>query len=236
MLTVKDSVWLVDTYPGLSANPERTMVEGLLTFSAAYDKQTGQFAIARVTNPQPIGVAISESYRIKIISRGESSFPLLYLDENQVRPTPDRHFNLNKSACVCGLMEEASFLREGFNFPRYLEERVVPFLYEQSYYDQYREWPWGEYAHDATGHLESYSLAGSIEFLPLMLERLKLLPEWKNIRSTLVGPLPKGHMPCFCPKHNRIRNCHPEAWHGLRKLYEDVRHSRTAIAALALPT
>lgn len=221
-----DREWLNWACPGLVVNDDQaTEVRGTIKFSGVYDK-TGSFRIIyNQTKTPPSGIVLSGKYNVVIKKNPDSSLlPKLYIDTSQVKPSVNRHINPHDStACVAGVVEEAEFMAEGFEFPRYIEELVIPFLYGQKYLDQYGEWPWFQYSHDTVGILESYYFKGSSSTVELVLKRLKVRADWERIQSLLKRRgFIKGHIPCFCPIGDHIKRCHPNALKGARKLKEDI--------------
>ena len=98
---------------------------------------------------------------------------------------------------------------------------MIPFLYGQSFYSEHRRWPWKEYAHNATGLLESFddsNINGEDEVQSFVYLLAGDRDAWPQIRAALQRDVVKGHTACFCPKRDHIRRCHPKALDGLRRL------------------
>jgi hypothetical protein len=109
-----------------------------------------------------------------------------------------------------------------------LEQLVIPFLYGQSFYSKCHRWPWKEYAHNATGLLESFDDldTANVEELRIFLDMLAAdRDSWPHIRAVLQRNEVKGHTPCFCPRRDHIRRCHPKALAGLRRLQQLVKRT-----------
>jgi hypothetical protein len=230
MLKERDEQWLCDTHPALvQVGP---VVAGAIEFKASYDEQGNIFVIhGNGVTGQEGAVTLSGSFQIRIEERTDKStsrLPALYVQG--VDPTDDRHFNQqDKSACLCIPFEEDEFFQPEFQFRVFLERLVIPFLYGQIFYSSRGRWPWTEYAHGATGILEAYS---KICDQNRATECLRLLAQdrgWPRIKSALrQNPQIKGHTPCFCPKMDHIRRCHPGALKGALRLQQDIN-------ALGLP-
>lgn len=232
LLTDTDLAWLRRAYPDLHPNGDGTEVRGVLGFTAAYDAATNGFSIIRSPGDTPPGLTLSGSYDVLIKDIADMQakrwlFPRLYIQDEGFPFSPARHCTVGKSGCLCGSSEEVALLRQGYLFPKFLEELCVPFLYAQAYYDRDGHWPWPDYDHDILGVLQSYLVSGSLESLEFTLWwSLNGGATWPWIRAILRSKKrPQGHMPCFCEKGAPIRNCHPEAWEGLKKLYADVHAS-----------
>ncbi len=239
LLTNAELDWLRAAYPKLAPNDDNTEIRGEIAFRAAYDAASGQFSIARLLAQEPPGLLLSGTYDVLIkdvvtMKNGRWLFPRLYIQDDAFPFCAARHFNLGKSACLCGPSEEAALLKQGYFFQQYLEELCIPFLYGQCYYDTHAQWPWPFYDHDTLGVLESYLASGNLESLQFTLWwSLSGRATWPRMRAILTSrKRPKGHMPCFCDNHGPIRNCHAEAWEGLKKLYADVRTSGVELPPL----
>jgi len=230
MLKNEDEQWLRKSYPGLIPSAEG--VAGNIEFKATYDSQTNLFVILQdgVTDVTD-GLALSGEFRIHIEERKDktfSSLPAVYVEE--LEATDKRHFGQkDKSACLCSPFAEDEFLRPEFQFKTFLEQLVIPFLYAQVFYSLNEHWPWSEYAHGATGLLEAYSEMAGQAKTEDCLRLLRQDRAWERIKSTLrQRPYIKGHTPCFCPKMDHMRRCHPGVLRGAQRLQGDI--SALAIA------
>jgi hypothetical protein len=230
MLKNDDEQWLRKAYPGLI--PSAGSVAGNIEFNATYDGQNNRFVILQeaVTDATD-GLALSGEFRIRIEERKDktfSSLPGVYVEE--VEATDKRHFGQkDKSACLCSPFAEGEFLRPEFEFRTFLEQLVIPFLYGQVFYSLRGHWPWPEYTHGATGLLEAYSEIVGHAKAKDCLQLLRQDKSWERIKAALQQkPYVKGHTPCFCPRMDHIRRCHPSALRGAQRLHEDIK-------ALALP-
>lgn len=232
LLTQAELDWLRTAYPTLTPNEDNTEIRGEIAFTAAYDAVSGQFSIVRPNAVEPPGLILTGTYDILIkdvvkMETGRWLLPRLYLQDEAFPFCAERHFYVGRGACLCGPSEEAAILKNGYFFQQYLEELCIPFLYGQRYYDLHAQWPWPHYDHDTLGALESYLATGSPESIQFTLSwSLNAYATWPWMRAILSSKKrPKGHMPCFCDKGAPIRNCHPAAWEGLKKLYADVHAS-----------
>jgi hypothetical protein len=219
MLQESDSEWLRVSYPNLIRNGDG--IAGAVEFRAGYRSEGNQFSIlGEDAGDGGDAVVLTANFNIRIEERGDKStsqLPALFV--NGVEPTPERHFNQkDKSACLCSPLEEGEFLQPEFNFRLFLEQLVIPFLYGQAFYSSRGRWPWPEYAHGATGILESYSRVHDPATAPACLRLLKQNGSWLRIRSALEQkPYVKGH------------TRHPQALDGLLQLQRDLRASKILI-------
>jgi len=158
MLVKNDIEWLRAEHPSLRVRKDLKQVSGKVRFVGSYDKDKDLYYTPiefskEVTLP---GIVLSGEYEITIEENKAQRLPKFYIHDDNIRHTADRHFYNDESACVCGIIEELKHLEIGLSFRKYFEELALPFLYGQKYYDEYRKWPWKEYAHNLTGALESY--------------------------------------------------------------------------------
>jgi hypothetical protein len=219
-----DRQWVARRYPGLTVDGDS--VRGTVEINATYNAKADRFQILRDGVEDTVGgLRLAGGFSIEIRVRSDvvySRLPALYV--RGMEATADRHFSQqDKSACLCSPLEEDDFLLPNLNFQKFFEELVVPFLYGQLFYSKEGYWPWTEYAHGATGLLESYLRVGDPAKAQTCLSKLALDVNWPRIRSALMqrGPI-KGHTPCFCPKMDFIRRCHPDAWKGIRELRDHI--------------
>jgi hypothetical protein len=232
MLHKADERWVLEAYPGLVQTDGG--VAGSIEFEASYDVSRDLFQILEAHSPvKGDGSALTCRFEIRIEERRVKSFselPALYV--GGVDPTPDRHFGGDKSACLCSSLEEGEFLAPDLQFRSYLERLIIPFLYGQTFYSLNGRWPWSEYAHYATGLLESYARYPDRAKTESLLQSLTQYRDiWPAIRAALLQRnYVKGHTPCFCEKKDQIRRCHPDALRGLQRLWRDVRELNLPIA------
>lgn len=226
MVNSFDEERLKHRYPALVRNGGA--LEGIIEFTATYDPLTNEFfneptACAK----EPRGTTLSGQYHIRIEDRADkrvSLLPALFVQD--VDAVPDRHFSqADKSACLCSPLEEAEFLEPDADLLLFIDRLVIPFLFGQLFYSEHGRWPWGQYAHGATGLLEAYCDSGDAVRAAECIRLLSVESRtWPAIKAVLQQrPFVKGHTPCFCPKGDQIRRCHPQALQGLLKLQRNIR-------------
>jgi hypothetical protein len=224
MLSREDSVWLAREYPDLTLAPHE--VKGLLKFTGAYHEGSGRFFIL---NYEPadaeIGTVLSGAFEIKICGRlGLEATILPKLFVVGVPHTLDHHFYQNDfSACLCSPLQHQDFLIPKFEFRRFFNELVVPFLYGQVFLSVYGKWPWGEFAHGATGILEAYAVSNGKRKTQICVGFLSQDHNWPRIKSILLEEsLVDANLQCFCRSGQIIGHCHPQALQGARQLQKDL--------------
>lgn len=232
----KDKKWIQENYPELSIS--KSEISGLIRVNATYNLETKKF-LDLVKNPIDSvgGVRLSDVFSVSITERcmGEKAFsnlPKLLI--KNVPSEPDRHINKSdNSACLCSTLEEEKYLKPYFKVDSFFSKLVIPFLYGQIFYSIVNTWPWKDYGHGAIGILESYDYLSDSTKSKECLQKLSinnLDSQWHLIRSYLKQKNEiKGHLMCFCGQKNKMRDCHYEAWQGLRKLRLDLKNQKINI-------
>jgi hypothetical protein len=228
LISDKDKDWLTQKYPKLKPTPNE--ISGEIEFTGNYNSEKNCFRILNdsESNHEVGGITLRGKFRIRIQERENkylSQLPAVYVEG--VDPLPSRHFNqTDKSACLCSPLEEEEFLSQGFSLQLFLQKLVIPFLYGQIFYSNKGYWPWTEYSHGVVGLLESYLKVNDPSKAQDCLNKLSRQdkPGWERVKLALRQKSEiKGHTPCFCPKTDHIRRCHPAAWKGVSKLRQDIK-------------
>jgi len=233
MITESEVEWLALHCPNLVVNEGRTEVCGDFALRAAYDDATESFVWLLDPQSTAAGQVLFDTYKI-LIQRRDDSFelPRLIIDIDDQKKIIDRHFFPNGAACLCGAIEKREFLVTGFSFLEYLERLVVPFIYQQTYYDKFHEWPWGEYAHGPAGVFQSYAKSNKTQndIAACLYELRRDKTNWSRISAVLSGnERVTETSKCFCLTPKQIRRCHPDAWFAMVKLRSDIRRLQVRI-------
>lgn len=146
----------------------------------------------------------------------------------------DLHCNPKSGiACLCVKQEEKMRFPPGSNLVDFIRDLVIPYLYALSHFDKYKKWPWGEYSHGGLGLLEFYAEDPT----PLRKEDIEQVAEvfraddnWKEYSRQLRKPSAERH--CICRSRKPIRECHPRAWQGVRRLHADLTRFKVNIYKL----
>lgn len=228
MLTEKDKIWLSENYSDLISSEEG--ISGKIKFSAAYNPKINKFLILGDKIENTIGgLELGGEFIIEIKETNDkmlSKLPSLYV--KGVETIADRHINQtpnNERACLCSPLAEDEYLLPTFQFQRYFERLIIPFLYGQIFYDHEKRWPWQDLSHGSIGLLESYL---EIRDPAKAKECLEKLPRdnknWLQIKALLLQKNPiKGHTDCFCQTNKKVRDCHISAWKGAELLRQDIK-------------
>lgn len=234
IITSEEIKWLKNNYPGLSFYSNVSpAIRGLFKFEAVYKKEGSK-------ENYPI---IKDNYEIEITlaSNPLSSLPQVRETGNRIagvikrlEKTPaDLHVNLNDTVCLCPYTAEKRKLPNGFNLKDFFNNLLVPYFYEQSYYEKHEQWPWGEYSHGELGLLEDYlenrGEGNNIELITEFIENFKKINFSNSYLQLVKKDKIKGHVICFCGSGKRIRDCHNSSFRGLWYLKEDIKNNKIKI-------
>jgi len=222
----EDELWLHEVHPGLVSDV--SVISGSIRFRAVYRSEVNLFRILADGTADPDGgLVLDVSFNVRIRERNDksvSALPAVFIEG--IEADPARHMNkADGSACLCSAFEEDEFLRPKFQLRFFLERLVIPFLYAQVFYSEKKRWPWFDYAHGATGLLQSYSkIAGKMEASDCVQKLAQDRIAWPRIKAALrQKPYIKGHTLCFCGASSPIRRCHPDALQGALRLQKEIR-------------
>lgn len=227
--------WLSINYPDLvvKINDKSVVIEGDLVFSAQYSKETETYQI----NPTASNsFLIEDSYHIKIETELFSNeYPVisepggrllgLAVSKN-IRPK-DLHVYSgwrNNKLCTIGPIAQ-ELIKSNLSLQALIEKILIPFFYDSSYYEKNDIRLRRDYSHEIWGLIENYfELAGSIDevLIEFVKKEIKKCKEWEFLKDYFVGDkIIKGHLECFVCKKNKIRNCHPCVFRGIRRIQKD---------------
>lgn len=208
--------------PGFYESEQRTVKEKFPTLG--YVKKDGKVFLVGTLHLDDIvnHIRIVDSYEIEIEfpDNYPSSLPKVrevggrkekVVKEKGLRNIVDLHYYVNdESACPCYRSISKRYFTKGSTIETFLNELVLLFFYEQSYYEKTSNWPFGEYSHGHIGTKEFYR------------DELDIHDDDENtilncIRLLTKTGRPKGHRPCPCGSSLEFRKCHPKVF---QKLYE----------------
>lgn len=120
---------------------------------------------------------------------------------------------------------EKDLFPKGINVKDFFNKLLVPFFYEQSYFQKYDKWPWGQHAHGILGLIERYgeikdhSKVETVELFNIIKnsEKWFLLKQMLKKRKNI-----KDYKKCICGSREKFRDCHPEIITGLLNLKNDL--------------
>ncbi len=135
---------------------------GTISFRAHYngDLLIYHDKIPIIVRPETI---IKDSWPIIFLHnyRGGSQVPRVFDASDRLYRTQDRlkvssqdmHLNATPpgSFCVAPRSELEQTFANGFDLEKYFNQYLVPFLFQQSYFEKYGKWPWWNYPHGDFG-------------------------------------------------------------------------------------
>lgn len=164
-----------------------------------------------------------EDYEVEIHCSDNfpNEFPRLYEVGGKIPRIGDWHiYEDTGSCCVKILPEEKIRCRNGITVREYLQEEVMPYLFNQTHRRKEGYYINGEYLHGAWGLLQYYSYelkTGNDHNATLQLINYIATHE-KPIRTSM----------CFCGGKQKFRHCHKTAFEKLKSIGNDslVEHYR----------
>ncbi|EKD52682.1 MAG: hypothetical protein ACD_61C00274G0001 [uncultured bacterium] len=243
VLTPEDKSWLTKEHPSLNVGGEsdEIVISGSLKFDMVYERDSNRFIVSPVSY-RGDGYRIKDQYEVKILLQPSniSELPQVFETASRITsfakecnlPLYDFHVNGDGSVCLCVAGRDQEYFLNGFEFKLFVNQLVIPFFYAQTYYQKYRKWPWGEYAHGILGLFERYNEKPAVtkgEFEKI-LNRIQLVSGWAILAPKFRGEnWIKGHTICLCGKNEKIRKCHSNALAGMRKLKNDLLKYRIKV-------
>jgi len=209
-------------YPGLEFESEdtETIIQGAFEFTARFDDEEKQYTINPLIDDAR---TIHDSYNLRIVLSAESNFPDVFETDGRIPSQADFHKNSRDgSLCLVGPLDRS----KEFTLDEFLDGPVMQFLYDQSYFQKYREWPRGEYSHGTLGLIENYDdnidHIADIDYKCLQI--LSNSPDRELYRDALVRQSQiRSDNQCICGSGKRYRDCkHIKVFNGLRKLQKTV--------------
>lgn len=224
-------------YPELILIDEggKQYLRGKVKFIASYNQRQDALKIFR-NHDTPSGEnLIRDEYLIEIELSDDfpKSVPLVreiggrikqIALKHQVTDLRDLHVNeaQRDTLCLCPKPAEKEKYQRGVNVAHFLTHLVIPFLYELSFYDEHRRWPWSEYSHGDLGVFEYFAEKQSSVDRDLAQECYGSLgKQGKQIIDT--PEQIKGHYLCPCGSKRPFRRCHQRALEGLWALRRVLR-------------
>jgi len=146
------------------------------------------------------GKRIIDSFSIEIEFPKDfpKSIPIVREKGGRIPKDIDRH---NPNGVACLLVPEnvkKYYNPEKSSIVDFIEKCVKPFFIGQSFYEEEKEWLFGERSHGFKGVFEYYKE----EFGENSDKVIKKLIEYLKKKEI------KGHWPCYCGSGKKLRNCH----------------------------
>jgi hypothetical protein len=225
-----DLDWLEIHYPGVIYIASKNVLQGCLWFRMIYFPSEDKSVIdpddsINFTN----GIFIEDAYELNInlnnshIVVREVAGRLFHTKTKwRFRSLSDIHVYPDGALCLCPEPEERLKFSNGFTLRGFFNDLLIPNLFYHSYLERYGKEPWRGSSHGFLGILESYNkqlfldspldlvVNSYLETLPSRI--VKLITSNKKVNLNIM---------CACDSEKRFRDCHAEAFNGLRKLQID---------------
>jgi len=172
-------------------------------------EQAGTLRI-RGSFPVKVGEQVLTWFRVEIALPAEfpHALPIVWETGGRIPRVPERHINTaDGSACV--VLPDAFWMsqdRAEVSLLEFLRGPVHNFFLGQALVETGQPWPFGEWAHGASGVREHYAalLGTSAPEAPAQLLRFALQQV-------------KGHRSCPCGSGRRLRKCHGDLLRRIRQ-------------------
>lgn len=250
--TVQNNTFLLLNYPGLSFTTANEIV-GELKFRAFYDKVKCLILInpALISNDHYL-IEDTYSINIKLPDDPEKFLPLVYETGNRIvesgkkyNITDFRDLHIYKDGSSVCLCPQPQFIERILNgksksLPLLIDELIIPFFYQQSYFERYGDWPIKNFSHGYPAIFEYYLRKKNNDEnnnqlqLRLCIASLKTLAQTEPNKYlvTLVESRKaiKSTSKCFCGSGRKYKKCHrrtfsKEAKAGFITFLSDIRKS-----------
>ena len=224
-----DRDWLAKNYPGLKYKTNG-VIEGSLSFQMLhldgqhYIRPDSEFVAKHYSR----GIHLCDTYKVKIVPQRGRNWPFAHETGSRIttvanqrqKSAADLHLYVtNNAMCLASNMELDRTFDAGFNLPVFIDEFLVPFLFEQTYYAQNGLWLWGELAHGYKGLLQwlgredGYSDADIIATHKELMSHNDTLDAKKALNERC-----RGHKPCLCESGKKMRDCCPDIKMAISRL------------------
>lgn len=206
-------------------------VRGFIRFSARHQHGTN-IVQCGITSKDSLEIC----YPVKIVLPSESNvFPSVYTQGNSIERImqkwditcrADVHTYPNNKACLCPPPEELLMVRNNIDFITLVENYIIPYYYQITYFEKYGKWPFTNYSHGPAAIFEYYlrSINHSPSVSILLRDCIDSLLKFKIGISSSIGQLLsqvgtfsfKKNAKCFCGSNKKFIKCH-------RRLYRENR-------------
>lgn len=159
VLTEHDKHEISQKFPTLNCSLRRGMIWGTMFFECCYDYNSNEIVF-----DSSLDNFIEDSYEIRVDFNKTDTFgfPQVYEESGIIKDfaqkkgikLEDLHINKNdKENCCLGIFPEYKWS----GATKFIEEKVVPFFYWQSYRRIFEKEPWKGYSHGKDGIFEAMS-------------------------------------------------------------------------------
>ncbi len=234
-ISENDELWLQANQPQLQIikNKSDWIIIGGLHVEAIFDKEKNSYKLGRYTATNE-DLYFNKDFSIQIESSSSMGLPkvqelsgeLERISSSLGKSKFDMHRNPDDSICLAGTFDAYLFLESNKTIVDFIQELIIPFFYDQLYFEKFSEWPRGEYQHGLLGQIENFgkiSQTHQNSFAPWLIGAIKTQKNMKVVEALTRKKGVKGTIPCLCGSGKIIRKCHNDLFKGLWALEKYVR-------------
>ncbi|MFA5652319.1 MAG: hypothetical protein WC933_03060 [Candidatus Paceibacterota bacterium] len=248
----------ISNFPDLKFKDNDRILSGKLSFIVRFDRKSKKYSIYnKAFSATKDKYLIKDDYDIEIdlsldnIYRGVAEVGNKiegFAKAKNINLRDLHYYVATKKVCLIGYFDED----KDISLKDFIGKVVVPFFYDQSFFNGQGKWPRGQYSHGYLGVLENYRDVMGANKLneDISIKCINILKEIGmgreefvigNIRHLLRKKKIKSHWNCIhCgfeklvrrpnerrrhrkPKVSNFRSCHPKALEGLKILHRNIR-------------
>lgn len=205
-----------------------------------YDPLSGQYSI----NPPAIEDANShliyheDSYRVSVDLNTVRPYPatreisdkILTTLESKKLTRPDLHLNSDSTFCLEAIQELERAFQDGFSIGKYVNQFLIPFLFEQTHFRLTGQWAWKPLPHFEAGPLEWYYLKGAQNSVDDAILTIRAIAATQTNPRDFLNIITKRQIKrldrCFCRSGKAIIHCCPNSMYGYKKLRKVLLKTR----------
>ena len=232
----EEEVWL-KSYPDLTLKRDANGVSivGTLTFDMVFYSEDHSWLINPDEKHLTHGERIQDSYDVIITfsSKENSSIPRVIETGGRIATVAKRkgvriidlHVSSQGECCLCLDIEEERFFPNGFNLKDFFHKLLIPFFYNQSYFEVHNRWKWGERAHGILAYFQWYAELPNPSRSNIEALLVGMRQEWPRAREIILSNADEiASTPCICGNKNGkwLKNCHPDILQGIVRLQADM--------------
>jgi hypothetical protein len=225
-------------------NKKELYLTGTLKFIVKFDKKNKEYFLFK-KNINNSFFTISDCYDIEINISAKNVYREVRETKNRIlnvarkkgiKNPADLHLNPDTHVCVAGYLDEIVDI----SLTDFLCKIIIPFFYDQSFFEKNNYWPRKGFSHGVLGMLENYyrinfykySKIEKIEFTKKCVDLINFILfinnrqftnitisnyQWNYIKKFIMDKKINKKIPCI-ESSIKFNECHHEAFKGLIKL------------------
>ena len=163
-----------------------------------------------------------ETYSVEIYCGDQypNRFPVLFETSNKIPKIADWHiYEDTLSCCVNVLPQEILRCLEGITLVQYVDEEVIPYLFNQTHRKVEGYYVNGEYGHGLYGLYEFYAKILNTNDIKRIVQLMLMIANMSR---------PGRTSECFCGSGRKFRYCHRPAFDKLITLGKEILEDHAA--------